>query len=87
MTEKPQSEVEWVFLKYDVQPNLFVCERCGDSFPIKTPCSAKMMIAVGDAFMKQHKHCKPRLGTPAAEPVQQDGSGSCCIVITPRGAQ
>ena len=83
-TEKPQDD-EWIFLKYDVQPNLFICERCGDSFPIQTPCSSKMMIAVGEAFTKQHKRCTPRPGAIVEQPTNPKGNGSCAIVITPRG--
>ncbi len=79
---------EWIFLKYDVQPNLFICERCGDTFPIQTPCSGKMMIAVGDAFNKQHKRCKHKPGAAMVQesPLREGKTGSCTIVITPRSA-
>jgi hypothetical protein len=49
---------DWIKLKYDVNPNELICERCGDK-QVMPEGSMRFSIftAIGDAFTKQHKKC------------------------------
>lgn len=49
----------WIYVKYDVQPPIFLCERCGQTRPVHLPAG------IGDdaqkqaeAFAEGHKYCK-----------------------------
>lgn len=51
----------WIIIKYDVNPNIMICERCKkeQSFPEGT-MSINFMIGIMDLFAKIHKKCKIR---------------------------
>jgi len=67
---KKKIKNEWVVLKYDVQPNEFVCERCGDKQVMpQGSIRFSMFEAIGNAFMKIHKKCKPKPQADSAESV------------------
>lgn len=51
---------EWIFLKYDVQPNLMICERCGEKVLAPMPCKISTAIEMFKGFAKAHKKCKER---------------------------
>lgn len=49
----------WIVLKYDVNPNEMVCERCkGKQVLPEGPISVNMLLAMMKSFQKSHKHCK-----------------------------
>ncbi|MFH1863780.1 MAG: hypothetical protein ABIJ85_02650 [bacterium] len=48
----------WIVLKYDVIPNVFECERCGEKREIRLPAAIDDFVLQGRAFAKTHKYCK-----------------------------
>lgn len=56
------SNYDWIVLKYDVQPNVMICERCGDKQVMpEGSIRFSIMEALLNAFMKLHKNCKQRI--------------------------
>ena len=51
-------DYDWLVIKYDVQPNVFLCERCNMTYAFSTPCSFKMLDSMMTAFISDHKKCK-----------------------------
>jgi hypothetical protein len=45
-----QPEQQWVMR----------CTHCGERFVLPLPCSVSMLAAVTRAYVKDHRHCKPR---------------------------
>jgi len=55
-------KTEWIVLKYDVSPNIMICNRCKkEQVMPEGNISMNMLIAIGECFTKEHKDCK--LGT------------------------
>lgn len=52
---------DWIVLKYNVTPNLMLCERCKKTYPIHMPCSIGMAVAMNNQFIKEHKNCSETL--------------------------
>ena len=53
-----KTKFDWIVLKYDVQPNEFVCERCKRRQPLPDGALAiSIFEAMGNAFTKIHKRC------------------------------
>jgi len=52
---------KWIVLKYDVRPNILICERCKDQqvMPVGS-MRFSMFEAIGGAFTNSHKDCKPK---------------------------
>lgn len=49
---------EWIRVKADVQPPVFLCERCGEQEPIRLPQTIKEFSKDSKRFIKMHKNCK-----------------------------
>jgi hypothetical protein len=50
---------DWIRLKYDVNPNQMICERCGKMFEMPIGgISFNMMLGIMGGFAKDHIHCK-----------------------------
>lgn len=45
--------------KIDSLTSSAVCERCGQSKPIPLPMAITKFVAWSDAFMREHRDCKP----------------------------
>ena len=55
------SKYPWIILKYDVNPNVLVCERCGDKQVLPEGSMRFYMFnAIGDAFTNSHKDCEKK---------------------------
>jgi hypothetical protein len=48
----------WVLLKYDIQPPVFMCERCGAKREAHLPAAIDDFVKQGKAFAESHKYCK-----------------------------
>ena len=53
-------DVRWVVVKYDVQPPLLLCERCGESRALKLPMSIDDLGKLSKAYIALHKLCPPK---------------------------
>lgn len=51
---------DWIVVKYDVQPAIQLCTRCGthDNFPFNQPIG--YVSDVLKAFIKAHRNCKEK---------------------------
>ena len=49
---------DWIKLKYDVQPPVFMCERCGATRECHLPAAVDDVVKQGYAFADSHKYCK-----------------------------
>jgi hypothetical protein len=59
MDKKRKKKYDWIVLKYDVHPNLLICERCNKNFTMPSePISFGMIMAIMNTFAKEHKRCK-----------------------------
>ena len=49
------SKTDWIITtpKLDLH-----CKRCGESYQPSLPVPVDMWVAMGEAFIKTHKHCK-----------------------------
>ena len=50
---------KWITLKYDVTPNVFVCERCHTVREVHLPAAIDDVVKQSEAFAESHKYCKP----------------------------
>ncbi len=50
----------WIFIKYDVQPPLLLCDRCKETREIHLPAAVGDLIAQTKAFSESHKYCKEK---------------------------
>lgn len=57
---KPRGKTDHVILDYSVQPNVFRCKNCGDSFTAPMPCTVDMVLTVMKQYIKEHRWCKPQ---------------------------
>lgn len=58
---KMNAKHPWIILKYDVNPNECICERCGGKQVMpEGSMHIDMMIAIMKAFMRMHKTCKEK---------------------------
>lgn len=51
---------DWIVLKYDVTPNQWICERCGEKITSPAPCKIDTAIEMSKGFLKVHKKCKEK---------------------------
>lgn len=49
-----------VVIKYDVQPPVMLCERCGCEQALGLPCPLPELCARGEAFAAAHADCEVR---------------------------
>nr|MBC8360908.1 hypothetical protein [Candidatus Desulfatibia profunda] len=49
---------KWITLKYDITPNVFECERCGEKREVYLPAAIDDFVLQGQAFAETHKYCK-----------------------------
>ena len=55
---------DYIKIKIDVQPNIFICEKCGDRFQLPhSPMRFSMLQAIMNTFLKDHKKCITLLPT------------------------
>lgn len=55
----PNNKYPWIVLKYDVNPNQLICERCGKLQVLpEGSMSFDMLEAMVNCFLKLHKRCK-----------------------------
>jgi hypothetical protein len=54
--ERKRKRVDWVVLK----DNAFLCLRCEDKYPMHFPAPIDVLAAAGRAYVKSHRHCRPR---------------------------
>lgn len=52
----------WIILKYDEQPPVFLCERCGARRPPCLPAEVNDFVLQVAAFAESHKRCLPNGG-------------------------
>jgi len=48
----------WITLKFDVIPNLMVCDRCGSTRELHLPAAIDNVTRQMEAFSESHKSCK-----------------------------
>lgn len=51
-------KADHVVIKFDVAPNRFLCERCGDSVAMPFDCSLDYLSGCAGVFMGLHKDCE-----------------------------
>uniref|UniRef100_A0A6M3IM62 Uncharacterized protein n=1 Tax=viral metagenome TaxID=1070528 RepID=A0A6M3IM62_9ZZZZ len=51
---------DWIKLKYDVQPPVFECERCGVTRELHLPAAIDDALKQGQAFAESHKFCQEK---------------------------
>ena len=49
---------KWIFIKYDVKPNEYVCQRCGARREVHLPAPIADVAKQAEAFAESHKYCK-----------------------------
>ena len=47
----------WIFLKYDQDPNYFLCKCCGGTRPVHLPAAIDDVVKQSEAFAESHKYC------------------------------
>jgi hypothetical protein len=53
-----KKKCDWLFLKFDVIPNVLLCTRCKETFEVPSRMSFNLMNALFKGFEKDHKNCK-----------------------------
>ena len=49
---------DYIKIKIDVQPNIFICEKCKYQFQLpESPMRFSMLQAIMNQFLKDHKKC------------------------------
>ncbi len=48
---------DWVVVKYDVQPPMLLCERCGATETLRLPMSVSFLIGGVEAWGERHSTC------------------------------
>lgn len=56
------TKADHVIFKFD--SNQLLCTHCGETYPVTMPVSVNMFAAMGKAFGKSHRGCKPRKEGP-----------------------
>jgi hypothetical protein len=50
---------DWIKLKYDVSPNVLICERCKQEVQMPdAPTPISIFLAIMKEFGRLHRHCK-----------------------------
>jgi hypothetical protein len=61
MERKMGNDYNWIVVKYDVEPNKLVCERCGKTKDLPpSPFRSSEFLAIGKEFEDIHKNCKEK---------------------------
>jgi hypothetical protein len=56
------SAADWVVIKYDVQPPVLKCERCGATQVLALPMSVSFFVGGVEAWAFHHRYCEdPRI--------------------------
>jgi len=48
----------WIILKYDIQPPVLRCERCGKTETVILPAPVDDLLKGWKEFSNKHKNCK-----------------------------
>lgn len=55
------TKYDWIRLKYDVQPNIMICERCNNSQVMPEGfINIAIMQSLTNTFIKLHKNCEKK---------------------------
>jgi hypothetical protein len=58
---KETRDTDWVFIENLSSGDLGLkCERCGDRYAMRLPCSMDVVLAAMDAYGRAHRYCEPR---------------------------
>ena len=49
-----------IIVRYDQEPNILLCERCGQNRVIRLPAEIEDFILQARAFAESHKDCQER---------------------------
>lgn len=56
-TKKPIDTRSCLLLKYDVDPNLWICQECGEEMPQPAKMRLNTAVQMMKAFVAAHKNC------------------------------
>ena len=49
---------KWIIFKFDIKPNVFMCDRCGATREAHLPAAVSDFTRQAEAFSESHKYCK-----------------------------